>query len=83
MTHERHGHCTPLHVRLTVQYGVTWNARAVIAAALLPTPRYDWTEEEIHQLITNKGLALDPKNHGAVVENPLAAQVCWPCRMGR
>ncbi len=48
----------------------------------VPTCRYDWTEEQIHLLITNKGLALDPKDHGAVVENPLAAQVCGPCGAG-
>ncbi|EFJ42266.1 hypothetical protein VOLCADRAFT_97639 [Volvox carteri f. nagariensis] len=36
--------------------------------------RYDWTEEEIRQLIVNNGLACRPEDHGAIVENPLAVQ---------
>ncbi|GIL54215.1 hypothetical protein Vafri_9784 [Volvox africanus] len=36
--------------------------------------RYDWTEEEIRQLIVNNGLACRPEDHGALVENPLAVQ---------
>ncbi|PNW88319.1 hypothetical protein CHLRE_01g024150v5 [Chlamydomonas reinhardtii] len=36
--------------------------------------RHDWTEEQIQLLITNNGIACDPKTHGALTENPLANQ---------
>ncbi|GLC45959.1 hypothetical protein PLESTB_001200200 [Pleodorina starrii] len=36
--------------------------------------RYDWSEDEIRQLIVNNGLACAPEHHGALVENPLAVQ---------
>ncbi|KAG2489297.1 hypothetical protein HYH03_012129 [Edaphochlamys debaryana] len=32
--------------------------------------RFDWTEEEIRQLIINNGIACKPEDHGALVENP-------------